>query len=369
LPFLEQVEEKPIKLYARVHYDPKRWFGPGDLRAEIGPDGLKIDMGNAEWRRARPGSGSEYRGRNFLTADLGDRVIEISLEALTLNTHQLAQDLSAFLNGQRGPLDPAGYAIGFDDKLWTEIIPRLAWIRPPAGFVLAFFVLAPFWLLYVVAGFCLRPLGSRRWSVGMRVAATLVLGGAFLASCPCGFFGIATALAFAPMWQHWPTVALGDSATVDLPGTSSTRTLTPPVGPKVTVVESRTKGLHVVNYAAAVVELQPGQVADTPDAAFEQVAGLRVELIDKCCDEQHRREPPRLTKGVTLAGRYPGLERRFDTDGYDSKSRLLDGQLAERCYLVNGRVYVLVVFRNSATPTKPAEFERFLDSLQVAADK
>jgi hypothetical protein len=164
-------------------------------------------------------------------------------------------------------------------------------------------------------------------------------------------------------------VALGDSATVDMPGASSTRTLTPPVGPKVTVVESRTKGLHVVNYAAAVVELPPGQVGDTPDAAFDQVGGLRVEVFDKCCDDQHRREPPKLTKGVTLSGRYPGLERRFETSGYDSKSQLLEGQLAERCYLVNGRVYVLVVFRNSATPTKPAEFDRFLDSLKLPGDK
>jgi hypothetical protein len=47
----------------------------------------------------------------------------------------------------------------------------------------------------------------------------------------------------------------------------------------------------------------------------------------------------------------------------------LEGQLAERCYLVNGRVYVLIVFRKSATPTKPAKFERLLDSLKLAGDK
>jgi hypothetical protein len=156
---VEPVEQKPIQLYVRVHYDPKRWFAPGDLRAEIDEDGLRIDQGKGDWRRARPGSGSVYRGRNFLTADLGDRVIEISLEALTLNTHQLARDLSGFLDGQRGPPDLAGYAISFEDKLWTEIMPRLARIRPPAGFVLAYFVVPPFWLLYFLSGLCLRPLG------------------------------------------------------------------------------------------------------------------------------------------------------------------------------------------------------------------
>jgi hypothetical protein len=364
------VEPQPIRLHARVHYDPKRWFRPGDLRAEINADGLKLNPGSGEWQLARPGSGSQYRGRNFLTADLGDRVIEISLEALSLNTHKLARDLSAFLGGQRGKLEPADYTITFDDKLWNEIVPRLARLRPPAGFVLAFLVVPPLWVLYSVAGLCLRPFGSRRWSLAARLVATLLLCGGCLLSCPCGLLGVGAVFNYAPYWQHWPAVSLGDgAATVAMPGSVTTRTAKTSTGQKVSIVECRTKGLRAVNYAVAVVELLPGQAGAAPDAAFDQAGEVRAELLDKCCDDQWRREPPRSTRKLTLEDRYPGLERRFDTGGFDSKSRQLEGQVAERCYLVKGRIYVLVVFRDGRTPTNPAEFDRFLDSLKLTAEE
>jgi hypothetical protein len=360
---------EPLRFHARVQFDPGRW-SPGDLRAEIDDDGLILVLASGERRRVRPGSGSTYRGRNFLTADLGDREIEISMEALSLNTYKLAQDLSAFLDGQRGPLDPAGYAISFDDKVWREIVPRLAGIRPPAGFVVAFVVVPPLWVLYWLATLCLRPFGVRRWPTRARIVATLLVCCAFLASCPCGVLSIGVMVNYGAAWQHWPTITLGDgAATVQMPATVSTRTSKLDTGEKVNVIECNTSGLTTVNYAAAVVELPKGQEGRTADAAFELASPLRVELFDKLCGIQMRRTPPRLTKKITLEGGYPGLERRFETGGFDSQSRHFEGQLAERCYLVKDRVYVLVVFRDRPAPRDPAEFDRFLNSLKVKAEK
>jgi hypothetical protein len=181
--------------------------------------------------------------------------------------------------------------------------------------------------------------------------------------------GFVIALNSAPKWQHWPTASLGDGlATIEMPQTSSTRSWTTPSGQKVSVVECRTKGFHAVNYAAAVVALPPGQAADTPEAAFDLVGEVRVELHQKCCGDQQRKEPAYSTKKLTLDGRYAGLERRFEASGFDSKSRLLEGLVAERCYLVDRQVYILVVFCDTRTPTNPAEFDRFLDSLKLTGN-
>jgi hypothetical protein len=109
-PAGEVPDHPPMELRVQLKKDPQKKL-KGAFVARLTREGLQLKQGSKHDFLIPPGAGAQHLGGNMLSLTIGDRPVEVHVTKLGVYQMRLAREMAAFLNGERGPLDPKRFRV------------------------------------------------------------------------------------------------------------------------------------------------------------------------------------------------------------------------------------------------------------------
>jgi hypothetical protein len=331
--------------------DPDRVL-KGLWDAELTETGLRLTRPrhSAEFIPVGKGSARHLRA-NRLAVNVHGREVVLELDKPRVDQARLARDVAAYLNGERGPLDPGGYRV-----------PKWLWLLPLAPLGLPIVGIARdllldgvggvfLWLLIWAVTAVVALILTRRstWTVRQRLTGGSVTAGA-------GYLFLLLMALFGPSgprripsneWAYVPTGGGGWQALMPVSRTVSAMPRADLFGLQGDFYSVYRPREDLTFVAGPVANVGGGDDFEV----FKQARSrLQTWIVG----------PPTGDVSIRHPSGAPGRELVFRK----VRSVSVEGALVLRFYLIGGRLYVLAVHGPKASPDHP-DVKKFLDSLHV----
>jgi phage FluMu protein Com len=342
----------PLKTPVVIEKDPDKVF-KGQMQAELSAEGLSLRQGKKHDLLLPVGTPARYVGKNKLAVTIDDREVTVIIANPRTYQNRLAQDIVAFLKGDKTYLRAKDYVIPLGLYALT--------VLPLTVLIFTFIWRAPWaegsWRLWgtiwggvggALMGACVAVLQQQRWPTALRVGGCLGLTALgyiafFVTLLVSG--GLGGPLIAANAWKTFSPP--GGRFSVDMPGTPVPRNMPGPGGLLLHIWMVELKNPN----CAFGVEYGDFPANELNHIPIEQrFVGARQGMLASTPNSELVSERP-----LTLQ-EHPGREYVLRIRGH--------GQMIAQAYIVGNRFYMLLAGGDRFGPSSP-DVQKFLKSFRL----